>query len=502
MFDKLDELISKGCTRWQAQREGMGEQAFQRLRRKLRIAAFLKEECEDASYRFWADAKESRNMPEWAWMQMERKFEKFIRQLRHAGRQTPDGTIKLWFKKSELDAFEAEFWSYWEVEKQWLRPRQKNADDIRAFRDLGGEEMLNAAINEKNGLVDFHNWVRNNTVALYINNEYRKSLRNSNVILSGIRNHGAAEPGSRLQEILAAANMENVHIRLSLRQITPGAALAQMFMRTDFNPGRELVWEPVLLDTSEMLPRLVFVFRIMGLMDEVRSRVTKEGEEFDNTVLLSLVRYFLDVRRVLLRREPLMVCNDDAAVDEIARVARALHVRAPTVSIGETTEWVERCVWAMSRPALVPMHELRRMSGRDGRLALSNVAILNAKAWMDEDSWDATQAASWIVKAIEALHGCRTYLAWSDVYSACEQYMRKRGNAILAGKALEHQERAEKAAQNEETAAEISKARRELEEASLVRDSGARPKDEETIRTFLLDESAFLQENARKLAKS
>jgi hypothetical protein len=179
---QLRELLETGCRAWQSAADDWTDREIAKGTNgsPLRMSAFLNGECSNAAYKFLKACEQGTKTPEASWLETERGFGQFITVLRQAG-----SARRMWFDREQLVAFERVFSGYWEIEKMWLEPHQDARAARKAFKALGGDDVLRGFLHngEHQTLVQ---WYNVNIALSYRSNKYKTASIAARALVQGI----------------------------------------------------------------------------------------------------------------------------------------------------------------------------------------------------------------------------------------------------------------------------------------------------------------------------
>lgn len=449
---KLRALLELGCERWQAADEKLSLAAFRRKEnRKLKFRTFLDEEFDNAAYKFWRACEQGTKTPEQAWIETERAFQQFMGRLRRSG----DPHRVKWFEpfEQEIQQFENDFAAYWEIEKKWLQPIQKQRENLKLFAKIGGREM-NRAIRggDSNGRLEFSNWCNEVIAKQYELNNYRQAALNGQAVIDGCIQFASSENGDdeklNILDALSEVACINANVGINTRygnaeDIFQRWCNSFSLVERQFIGDRlvfkysfciELLFQRINGRKSEMACSHAFMGVLTRFHQSVHKRNVMGETQLHRSIFLFellAVNELLNLRTQLLREEQYFAGDMDFA--SLAELSMQ-RFNSNDIYFGDPKFVMDDIRLILEQPEDISLYlwnSATTWTQPPNNIVLSSIAGANARVWLDKERWSAEKAAHWIIEARNQLVECPNYLAWSEIYSLCEEYMKQRGNKVM-----------------------------------------------------------------------
>jgi len=516
--EKFAELIAKGCRRWQADREEVTEKQFERHLQsgisKLKTATFLKEECDDASRKFWDACVQGTKSPEEVCFATELGFQHTVERLKRSGKEK-NGKFRLWFDREDLEAFEKDWEAYWEIEKQWLQPIQDRRDALHLFRTSGGRDALQDFLADtRDSKRHISGWLNRQVFDRYFRNEFNKSAdlisafslgvteyykANDNqtwaivAALEGVVSHMVIGNNVRRRDTWEVAKQWDVLLGGTSEWCTPLTPEASLFYSAlSVNEGRHSAGT----SADDLWGSWA---RYKSVLSVAHSTLGGKPPLTTNLVRLLTLEKAVECRNSVVRNAGIPVGEEELVRTILEKSYDELMRRHPDKTLdadaGEAAhrkeEWVEGLIDFIVHPENTTISEFDRVTLLKMpvmALQMSHIALINAGVFIRQDAWDANKAAEWIVKSTECLDGCYNYLAWSDVFAVAENYMERRKMDILRHRAVQGQIDLQNAAcAGRSVVDELDKRLEKIEQDTQKPQGGPPPENEDVIRRMLID---------------
>lgn len=450
----LNEFLARGCERWQ--RREYGWRSADELPpgapvASLMVARFVKEQCEDASYKLWMGVRKGAEDAGNVALLSRRVFDQFLVRVRRCGDFTADDVEELrgYFNRH-----------YWPIEEAWLAGRRTREERAKLFAELGGPAAV-AAI--KSDEQSFYEWSRDVISEAYSRNDYQRALLVSDAVVmesaalvgrdfedrdvvlglcavqeaacvaTMVRlNCWAPEPGGLLASLdevakrRVTAGMMNERERHDLGRFVTIATMLKAVCRRFENPA-----------ASE--PSLAAIYGVLGYVrfhQGIRAKVASAAQcPVDSTTVTLMLSEAVSLRADWLRTFGLY-----GRMREVPDFAARAHAQLSAALGGEEEPGlVDATLHFMGEPhRLIDDEWSLSEEGIAGRTGWNDVAlaVLGAKVWLQPDIASLEKSHGWLGRAKARLDGCGVHLAWSDFYCACDAYMQERGNPTLCDYAL------------------------------------------------------------------
>lgn len=465
-FQRLNAFVAIGCERWQRDDKKWRPMAELRPGQRpirLKIPTFLREQCDEAAYKFWLDARTGSQNSEKVAMRTRRVFEQF---LIYAERSR-------WFDATDVDELRTFFNEhYWPTERGWLQKRQSERERAELFADLGGPAIVARIGADPTA---FQEWSWTVISDAYNGNNYQQALNLGETVVTEASalierdfaeidvplalcavqevaypatlarlNCWAPEPGALLQRLekvarirVPLATISGQARHLLARFATNAVALRSACARFE----GQTPMQTTLADIHSHLAAIRF-------HQDIRRKVYADAAVgIDSTNITLMLAEVLEMRTDWLREFGLFRSMSEVPnfVDQARDLlVKALGDAADAASINDVLEF-------MVRPEQLVGGEWQAITTGEASRAGWNdaaVAALGAKSVLQEDNLDLDSAHTWIMHAKTRLDGCTNFLAWSDFYCACEAYMKRRGHPILCDYALNSVRKLQRSAGN------------------------------------------------------
>ncbi len=457
-LDKLEELLLKGCERWQRERRGWrsaDELKPGKLPKPLNVAAFLKEECADASYRFLKDLRDGAADPEAIAVRTPVVFMHFLRRLEES----------LWFDQDDLNEIEAAFTNdYWPIEQGWLSARQREQDMAEFFQDHGGYTAVHKLLADPQA---FHAWSEDLIASPYVQNKYQDAIRaGESVVLQAsdlVRREFSdkdvplalcALQDAAYSATLARMNCWQPETDLLVRALDQ-LALSRVQVEKAKGSERYLLGrfatnaQPLKLASARLqtdAPQQVTLLSIYDSFVSLRflRRMREEAFE-DGHTPISSVNITLILGEALKQRSKWLrdfglfrkMTDVPGFVDQVRHLMAQAIAYSDRRALEETVmSEVIAFMLEPHRPLEQEWASIERNEASRGLWNDAAVALLTARAWMQLDHTSLREVLKWLETARKALEVSKNYLAWSDFYCVCDDFMVLRGNQTMRDYAL------------------------------------------------------------------
>lgn len=475
---------------------------------RLKIATFLKVECEDASYKFWMDVRAGAKNADDIEVSTRRVFDRFLER----------AAASTWFDESELHELQVSFnQHYWPIEMRWRQQQQTAKQRKQIFADLGGHEAVARIRTDPEA---FYEWSVTNIGRAYRNNEYQQARALGDTAVTAACEHieqNFAEIDvpialCAVQEVAYPATMARLNCWAGepgtlLRRLDNVARLRVPQAMLD-GPGRHLLASfatnavairntcrrfetAVPLETS-----LNGIYEALGAVRfhrHIRQGVYADaGVGVDSTNITLLLGELLAMRADWLREFGLFRAMNE--VPDFENRAQELLLTA----LGEAADasLVDETLAFMTEPEWIIEDEWKAfITGEASRAGWNDasVARLGASAMLQADNLEPELAYAWIKRMQERLTNCGNYLAWSEFYCVCDEYMSQRGQFILCDYALNNVRKLQRAAGNEEAVQHFEETVLAVASRKQKKRSAAASVDDEVLQWFLREEPPPLQ---------
>jgi hypothetical protein len=488
---QLKVLLHKGCERWQAADESASLAAFRRLGRKPKLRTFLDEEYENAAYQFWRACQQGTKTPEDTWIETERAFEQFMIRLRRPG----VASGKRWFDSDDLKDFEDNWEAYWEIEKKWLVPFQERRASLKLFVELGGNDMVALLKGNKTDRFEqFGRWWMPIINEPYDQNDYRKSRARIAAIMIG--------------GVTALEQEQDVSVKKSvvygISEAILSSSMIAMSIRDNFTIQLVGRYQEA---AKDCFPFQLYSACVFPISERFRlGFLSPQPEDFWN--LSCGLHALLGGRQNAIENGANSIDNGSvlAAIGELLRIRNDIVDLNNPILSARIQFFTEKLAPNYELACGFWEHPIKTLdqewkfycSGISSSRAVNASQLAGFFVQIHSRSYvvDRAVEAEWLVNAIDALAlaDCSHLLAWSDVYSLCEQYMRRRGNPILAREAMLGQQKLQLAALGDNgKTKEFEQRLLDIESEPITASQKPRPSNEEQIRQLLLGEPPPLQ---------
>lgn len=503
---RFDEFLTRGCARWQRGIENW--RSLPELKRseppeRLKIPTFLKMECEDAGYKFWMAVKAGAENAEEISVRTRRVFDQFLER----------AAASSWFKDEELHDLKTFFDKhYWPIERTWREQQQTKQQCDKLFAELGGHEAVARIPTNADA---FYEWSAANITTAYNNNGYQQALilgevsvnAACNIIEKSFAEIDVPVALCAVQEVaypatLARLNCWSPEPGILLRRLDQVAKTRVPLSMLD-GRGRNLLARFATnavaiknactrFETDKPLEAsLAGIYASLGAIRfhrHIRKGVSSEWSVgVDSTNITLLLSELLEMRSDWLRQFGLFRSMNE--VPEFESRARDLL----TAAIGETVDasLVDETISFMCEPDWIVEEEWKAFgTGEASRAGWTDVSVarLGASAMLQRDNLDPQLAYAWILRAKERLEGCGNFLAWSEFYCLCDEYMSQRGHLILCDYALNNVRKLQRAAGNQGAVHHFEETVLAVASRLKKKPPNSKPVDDASLQWFLREE--------------
>lgn len=470
-LEKLEALLRKGCEKWQREKRGWrsaDELKPGQVPKPLNVATFLKEECADASYRFLNDLREGAVDPEAIAVRTPLVFKHFLRRLEESGR----------FESSDLADIDNAFSSeYWPIEEAWLFARERQHDMGEFFRDHGGYTAVHKLISDPQA---FHAWSEDLISSPYAQNKYQEAivagdsiiLQASDVVAREFSDQDVPLALCALQDAAYSATLARMNCWQPETDLLVRALdqLALSRVRVDEVSGSERYLlgryatngQPLKLASQRLglePPRQVTLLSIYDTFVNLRFLRRWRDEAFEDAQsAVNSINITLILGEALKQRAQWL--QDFGLFRKMADVpgfkSQVRQLMAQEIGDGDRRAHDDAIITDViafmlepSRPLEQEWKAIEQHQASKGLWNDAALALLSARAWMQADHMNVREALKWLETAQKALEGSRNYLAWSDFYCACDDFMVLRGNQTMRDYSLNNVRKLHRAAGNE-----------------------------------------------------
>jgi hypothetical protein len=450
----LNEFLADGCENWQ--REELGWCPPEELgpgvpAAPLLVARFVKEICEDASYKFWMGIRKGAENDADVALHTRRVFDQFLVRVRRCK----------FFERAAIAELERYFdLHFWPIEKVWLEGRQAREARGKLFAELGGPAAV-AAISKD--VQVFYEWSRGVIAGAYNNNDYQRALQVSDAVIEEAAAAISRDFSDRdvvlglcaLQEAACFATI----VRLNCWVPEPGRLLAVLddVLRKRISPanisphqrddlGRFVTIATMLkaacrrFDAPETTePSLLGIYHVLGYLrfhQAIRARVADETSlPVDSATVTLMLSEAVSRRADWLRS----FGRYRQMTDVLGFAGKAAAQLSSVLGAEEEPGLVNTTLSFMSAPITLIEQEWDAVASGTASANDWNdaaLAVLGARVWLQQDGIGLTESHAWLNRAQQKLDTCGVHLAWSDFYCTCDAYMQERGNPILSDYAL------------------------------------------------------------------
>ncbi|MGE3992859.1 hypothetical protein [Pseudorhodoplanes sp.] len=453
----LQRVLQAGCLAWQRNLKKSTSNEGSVLGAELKLPKFLKEQCSDASYKFWKALEKAAQHPDEYALKTRRAFQQFMITIR-----ATDRANAVCFGEAQLNELEYEFEVFWAIEKEWINVFNEAHQSLGHYRKIGGSELLNGAVNGGRADIEaLFDAIVANVLDPYESNNYLAALRWSDAFVLGSLKH-CEKLGSKSSKhlyMIGEAIFYNTIVRQNLRVPNASRNFDNYLHMQNCADGPEFNAIPLSLSwtvkrlangghfrTSSINLQAMWTL-LTDYVDE-RSALVSDGMDGLNSVHhLMLLDELLERRQSYIRNFNYIDRLENMLEDAIRTVrAEAEPEKENKIPSNEACIEISNFIKSPEESILREWKSLEDGKAMDGSLIRSRCANMMAKRWLLQADRDVDKAAEWLAKSAAALHGCENYLGWDDLYAHVHEYWLARGNVVLADRALESRQNLNRAA--------------------------------------------------------